>query len=516
MKENLENNYMQIIYENGIYKLKFISNNSHKNCYSNDNHKNCYSNDNHKNCYSNDNHKNFYFNDKKNIYSKVHLNYQKCQNKKNNFFMTKQVSLENTYFKTKNNIDICKKYFTEKKNNFFYKKKCTNTDHNGNDNINYKNDQLINLKKNRHNYYTNNNTSISLRSFIQKAENKYVTNKNATNKYATNKYATNKNATNKYTRQNNETTNLYNCKIYKKNNKYVYYNNLNYSNKFSNYFDIHLNLKNRSTNKFYRRPKCQEIKNYNHVCKINNYNHVCKVNNFEKNYNNTKTLFNANTNLNIINKTNIVIKNEHNKPLQKKKKKKNEFCSPFCSQFCSPFSSPFCSPVCCRDYNLSYNNLFNVEKDGNCKNRKNNLFDKCMKYNKVKEQVCYIDFLLNGEKEAKKIIEKAYKHKDNIKKYMYKNIDEEIEKLKKKEILVYNENLKKMEKEIKIYQNKIEQNLQNYILKINNIYKNIDNISKYLIDKIINVDLTFNSNLLKHYLPVKNIEQYIFTNSGKI
>ncbi|ETB60957.1 hypothetical protein YYC_01914 [Plasmodium yoelii 17X] len=446
MKENLENNYMQIIYENGIYKLKFISN---------DNHKNCYSNDNHKNCYSNDNHKNFYFNDKKNIYSKVHLNYQKCQNKKNNFFMTKQVSLENTYFKTKNNIDICKKYFTEKKNNFFYKKKCTNTDHNGNDNINYKNDQLINLKKNRHNYYTNNNTSISLRSFIQKAENKYVTNKYVTNKYATNKYATNKNATNKnatnkYTRQNNETTNLYNCKIYKKNNKYVYYNNLNYSNKFSNYFDIHLNLKNRSTNKFYRRPKCQEIKNYNHVCKVNN---------FEKNYNNTKTLFNANTNLNIINKTNI---------------------------------------------------------DGNCKNRKNNLFDKCMKYNKVKEQVCYIDFLLNGEKEAKKIIEKAYKHKDNIKKYMYKNIDEEIEKLKKKEILVYNENLKKMEKEIKIYQNKIEQNLQNYILKINNIYKNIDNISKYLIDKIINVDLTFNSNLLKHYLPVKNIEQYIFTNSGKI
>ncbi|SCO63318.1 conserved Plasmodium protein, unknown function [Plasmodium berghei] len=419
-KKNHERNLGKSLYANDIYKLKFISNS---------------------------NHKNYYFN---------------------------------------NNKNIC------------YKNKCTNIKHDNN------NDQLINLKKNRHNYQINNKPSMPLRSLIQKTENKYVTNTNVNKNINLNYNTTPNNIRNNIFQQlfkngylhktykikikklqnnivkcnknnninsnsfnfninktynnikcfiispkisdnqNNQSNNLYNYKIYKKNNKCVYYNNLSYSNKISsNYFDNYLNFKNRLTNKFHKRVECR---------KINNYNDVCKVKNFEKNF-------------------------------------------------------------CCRNYSLNYNSFFNIEKDTNSENKQ---FDKCMKYNKVKEKVCYIDLLLNGEKEAQKIIGKAYKHKANIKKYMYKNIDEEIEKLKKKEILIYEENLKKMEKEIDIYQNQIEKNLQNYILKINDIYKNIDDISKYLIDKIIKVDLTFNSDLLKYYLPVKDIEQYIYTNSGKM
>ncbi|VEV57432.1 conserved Plasmodium protein, unknown function [Plasmodium vinckei vinckei] len=445
-------------------------------------------------------------NSKKNIFYtnfKTHLDYQKWkngnQNKKNNFLIMKR-----SQYKTSHTINICKKYFTKKKNNFLYKSNSTN--------IKPDSSQLVNLKKNRQTHQINNKTNIPLPNHIQKRENKHfiITNIDQSNninckenynnppnhiiKSNTFKCSINKTYNNvkhfntsfKYIEnKNNCLTNLYNYKICKKNNC-VCYNNLDYSN----------NFKNQLINNFYRQVGCQGI---------NNYSNLCKIKNGEKINSNIKPLFNDNTYLNIINKTNIFIKkgNRHDEPIKKKKKK-----------------NPFYSPICCRNYSLNCNSFFNINTDKiisnkvNMKSSENCLLSECMKYSK--DKIYYIDLLVRGEKEAKKIIGTAYKHKENIKKYMYKNIQDEIEKIKKKEILIYEESLKKMEKEIKIYKNKIEKNLQNYTLKINNIYKNIDSISKYLIDKIIKVDLTFNLDLLKFYLPIKNIEQYIFTNTQEV
>ncbi|CAD2108790.1 conserved Plasmodium protein, unknown function [Plasmodium vinckei] len=443
-----------------------------------------------KSLYTNDMHKlKCMANDKQDIFYKsfkTHLDYQKWentkQNKKNNSLITKR-----NQFKTSHTINICKKYFIEKKNNLFYKIKCAN--------IKPNNYQLVNLKKNRQGYQLSDKTNIYQNNNINHKENyntssNHIINSNSFKFRINKKYNNVKHfsASSKFVdNKNNSLTHLYNYKICKKNNC-MCYNNLNYSS----------NFKNQLNNHFYRQEKCREI---------NNYNNLCKVKNVEKKNSNIKPLFNANTCLDIINKTNIFIKkgNEHDKFLKKKKKKNTLY-----------------SPICCRNYSLNCNSFFNIDTDKiisnkvSMKNSENDLFSECMKCNKDKEKIYYIDLLVSGEKEAKKIIGKAYKHKDIIKKYMYKNIEEEIEKIKKKEILIYEESLKKMEKEIKIYQNKIEKNLQNYILKINDIYKNIDNISKYLIDKIIQVDLTFNSDLLKFYLPVKNIEKYIFTNSQKM
>ncbi|CAD2095663.1 conserved Plasmodium protein, unknown function [Plasmodium vinckei brucechwatti] len=451
-KTNLERNCEKSLYTNDMRKLK---------------------------CMANDKQDIFYKN------FKTYLDYQKWenpnQNKKNNFLITKRNQL-----KTSHTINICKRYFIEKKNNIFYKTKCANIKPNS--------IQLVNLKRNGQIHQINNKTNIYRNNNINHKAN-YNTSSNHTINSNSFKFRINKtynnvkhfNTSSKFVNnQNNCLTHLYNYKICKKSNC-VCYNNLDYSN----------NFKNRLTNNFYRQVEYREINNYN----------LCKVKNVEKKNCNIKPLFNANTCLDIINKTNIFIKkrNEHDKPVKKKKKK-----------------NTFYSPICCRNYSLNCNSFFNIDTDKmisnkvSMKNNENGLLSECVKYGKGKEKIYYIDLLVSGEKEAKKIIGKAYKHKDNIKKYMYKNIEEEIEKIKKKEILIYEESLKKMEKEIKIYQNKIEKNLQNYSLKINNIYKNIDNISKYLIDKIIQVDLTFNSDLLKFYLPVKNIEQYIFTNSQKM
>ncbi|VTZ69296.1 conserved Plasmodium protein, unknown function [Plasmodium chabaudi chabaudi] len=473
-KINHERNFKKSLYTNDIYK--FIPNNNHNYCH---------------------------LNSKQNIYYnnfETHLDYQKRentnQNKKNNVLITKRNQFNNSH-----TINICEKYFTEKKSNLFYNPKCGNAKRG--------NPHLVHLKTNRQGHQINSKTNIPLSNHIQKRESNHFINTNVDQHNDINHKGSNitppnhvinsnslkpnpNKAYNNVKRfsvlskivdnENDPLTHLYNYKMCKKNN-YVCYNNLNYSK----------NFKNQLTNNFYRQVECREMNNYN-LCKVKNGG--------QKNNNNIKALFNTNTYLNIINKANIVVKkgNEHDKGL-KRTKKKNTFCL---------------------NYNLNCNSFFNIDKDNKISNKvriennENCLFGECMKCNKGKEKICYIDLLVSGEKEAKKIISKAYKHKDNIKKYMYKNIEEEIDKFRKKEILIYDENLKKMEKEIKIYKNKIENNLQNYILKINDIYKNIDNISKYLIDKIIQVDLTFNSDLLKFYLPVKNIEQYIFTNSQKI
>ncbi|SBT79605.1 conserved Plasmodium protein, unknown function [Plasmodium malariae] len=123
----------------------------------------------------------------------------------------------------------------------------------------------------------------------------------------------------------------------------------------------------------------------------------------------------------------------------------------------------------------------------------------------LKNTSYYIHLLQNGEKEAQRIVDQAYKNKDILRKIMYKNVEEEIEKFKLKEKLIYEQNCKKMEQEIKNSEQAMQKEVKIIISETKNIFLKIDEIVNYIINKIVNVDLTLSCNLLKYYFPMKDL-----------
>ncbi|SBT38258.1 conserved Plasmodium protein, unknown function [Plasmodium ovale wallikeri] len=117
----------------------------------------------------------------------------------------------------------------------------------------------------------------------------------------------------------------------------------------------------------------------------------------------------------------------------------------------------------------------------------------------------YIQMLLKGEKEAQGIIDKAYKNRDELRKIMNKMIEDEMEKFKEKEKLLYEKKCKKVETKLKNSEQAMQNELQTVLAQTESISLNIEDLSNYIVNRIVNVDLTLSCDLLKHCLPIRDI-----------
>ncbi|CRG93896.1 conserved Plasmodium protein, unknown function [Plasmodium gallinaceum] len=176
----------------------------------------------------------------------------------------------------------------------------------------------------------------------------------------------------------------------------------------------------------------------------------------------------------------------------KKKKKKNNLCSFIFSKEC-PYEG-------CKigKKKILYSNEF-------CINSNSKLIKKNKESCEFKNSSYFIELLLNGEKEAKNIIDKAYQNKKKLRKLMYEQIEEEIENFKQIENLKYEESYKKLEEETRSCEQLMENELHIINIKMQTISTNIIEASNYIIEKIINVDFSLNYDSLKYYLPMKEI-----------
>ncbi|CAC9699147.1 conserved Plasmodium protein, unknown function [Plasmodium sp. DRC-Itaito] len=117
----------------------------------------------------------------------------------------------------------------------------------------------------------------------------------------------------------------------------------------------------------------------------------------------------------------------------------------------------------------------------------------------------FINLLVNGEKEAHLLIEKAYKNRDDLMKQINEKIDDEINEFRIKEHIKYELSNKQMEEEIKNYELFIQNELEYMELQTKQITLNIENISDYVIRHIIHVNLSIGCNLLKGLVPLQNL-----------
>ncbi|CRH00818.1 conserved Plasmodium protein, unknown function [Plasmodium relictum] len=426
------------------------------------------------------------------IYEYFHNNnkYNTYLNNRNNFILKKKAFLHNkkissiydlnTYEYFNVNINnICQmnsENHINKINNIKYNSNLENINHYStcanftasNINDNAKKNNLYYQRNNVHNQTLNNNSEKNV-SILSK--NSQAINSNYSNKSQYLK--TNSN----FKRNLLQLNNIYN---YEK-NKILDYSIFNTSKINFHYSNKNYNVTN-SCNKMKINKKKNHSLNY---CPNNNFIRINTPNNKKSiiSYFNKK---NKNDNNEIVES---LSKNE--KYSKVKKKKINNFCSSFI----------FSNKCFYEDNKIEKKKNLCSKDSSNCDNK---LTRKNREASELKNSTYFIDLLLNGEKEAKNIIDKAYQNKKKLRKLMHEKIEEEIENFKQKENLKYEESYKKMEEEIKSEQ-LIENELQIISTQMQTNSLNINEASNYIINKIINVDLTLSYDLLKYYLPMKDI-----------
>ncbi|SOV18340.1 conserved Plasmodium protein, unknown function [Plasmodium sp. gorilla clade G2] len=213
--------------------------------------------------------------------------------------------------------------------------------------------------------------------------------------------------------------------------------------------------------------------------------------------------------------------NNNNKKKRKKKKKKFFFCSIFRYDNIKSNTLPN------KTYHTNDNNkkdmspktisLIIKKENPTIRRNKDNDDDNIIPNNNY-----FINLLVSGEKDANLLIEKAYKNRDDLMKHMNEKIEDEINEFRIKEHMKYELGYKKMEEEMKNYELLIQNELDNMELQTKHITLNIEDISDYVIRHIIHVNLTIGYNLLKGFLPIQNIlniklssEQEIYINKKK-
>lgn len=122
-----------------------------------------------------------------------------------------------------------------------------------------------------------------------------------------------------------------------------------------------------------------------------------------------------------------------------------------------------------------------------------------------KDSGYFIDLLIKGEEEAKTIIEKAYENKRKLKKLMEEQIEDEIKIFTHMENIKYEKNCESIENEIKIHEQKMENKLHIANKDIQKTYLRINDMVRYIMNKIINVDLTMENHQLKYVLPIHRV-----------
>ncbi|SOV81465.1 conserved Plasmodium protein, unknown function [Plasmodium sp. gorilla clade G3] len=196
--------------------------------------------------------------------------------------------------------------------------------------------------------------------------------------------------------------------------------------------------------------------------------------------------------------------NNNNKKKKKRKKRKKKFF--FCSNFL--YGNIKSNMLPNETYHMDDNkkDMFHktvsliIKKENHIIKNKDNHDDNIITNNNY-----FINLLVNGEKEANLLIEKAYKNRDDLMKHMNEKIDNEINEFRIKEHMKYELSYKKMEEDIKNYELFIQNELEYMELQTKKITLNIEDISNYVLRHIIHVNLTIGCNLLKGLVPTQNL-----------
>ncbi|CAD52661.1 conserved Plasmodium protein, unknown function [Plasmodium falciparum 3D7] len=417
--------------------------------------------------------------------------YDTCQNN----IYGKETQVDNIY---RTNMSTSSKKYMNNMNSFgkyTINNIIKNNIYGTNNNINY-NIQQFNINCNEKNCFHKLNKSGLIKTYsFNNYKNSYATYKQK-QIIIKNKSLIQKKGENNYIYRNrHENTNYSPCYYMKcQQNK----SNLSYYKKCCYLKDSIDKLKTIYTNN----KKYYYNKNHNNINLNKNKSSIKSTQNYSPLFHRSIHKFELKKNLSNIRNWEYFYGVDNNKKKKKKKKKKFFFCSTFLYDNIKSNMFPNKTDhtndskkdMCPKSVSLI------VKKENHIIRNQDNDDDNIIPNNNY-----FINLLVNGEKEAHLLIEKAYKNRDDLMKHMNEKIDDEINEFRIKEHMKYELSYKQMEEEIKNYELFIQNELEYMELQTKQITLNVEDIADYVIRHIIHVNLTIGCNLLKGLVPVQNL-----------